>query len=199
MIFREKTYSVLLASCDEKLNSAVRSALAGNEYWPVLTAKNGGEARRLAAERDLDLILVNDPLTDGPAVSLAEDLSLSGSAIVGLLVRREIADDAYFRTVERGVFTVAKPLAPSAFAQTMRQMCAAREKLALSERRQETVEDRMAQIRLVNRAKWLLIEKEGLTEPQAHRRLEKLAMDSRRTKEAVAEEIIYLDSFAKKL
>ena len=190
MIFREKTYSVLLASSDEKLNTAVKSALAVNEYWPVLTANNGGEARRLAAERHFDLILVNDPLSDGPAVSLAEDLSLSGSAVTALLVRRDSADDAYFRTVERGVFTIAKPLSPAAFLQTMRLLCAAREKLALSERRQETVEDRMAQIRLVNRAKWLLIEKEGLTEPQAHRRLEKLAMDTRRSKEDVARDIL---------
>ena len=198
MIFREKTYSVLLASSDEKLNNAVKSALAVNEYWPVLTARNGGEARRMASERNFDLILVNDPLSDEPAVTLAEDLSLAGSAVTALLVRRESADDAYFRTVERGVFTVAKPLSPAVFAQTMRLMCAAREKLALSEHRQQTVEDRMAQIRLVNRAKWLLIDREGLTEAQAHRRIEKLAMDTRRSKEAVAEEILHLDRLSKK-
>ncbi len=190
MIFREKTYSVLLASSDEKLNNAVRSALAVNEYWPVLTASNGGEARRMASDRDFDIVLVNDPLSDEPAVSLAEDLSLSGSGVTALLMRRESADDAYFRSVERGVFTIPKPLSPAVFAQAMRMLCAAREKLLLSERRQESVEDRMAQIRLVNRAKWLLIEREGLTEPQAHRHLEKMAMDSRRSKEEVARELI---------
>ena len=52
------------------------------------------------------------------------------------------------------------------------------------------VEDRMAQIRLVNRAKWAIIEQENLTEPQAHRRIEKLAMDRRVSKEQIAEDIL---------
>lgn len=190
MIFREKTYSVLLASSDEKLNNAVRSALAVNEYWPVLTASNGGEARRMASDRDFDIVLVNDPLSDEPAISLAEDLSLSGSGVTALLMRRESADDAYFRSVERGVFTIPKPLSPAVFAQTMRMLCAAREKLLLSERRQESVEDRMAQIRLVNRAKWLLIQCLHMTEEDAHRYITRQAMEQRSTKREIAENII---------
>ena len=74
--------------------------------------------------------------------------------------------------------------------QDLRLLCAARERLALSETKQQTIETRMAQIRLVNRAKWALIEQEGLTEPQAHRKIEKLAMDRRVSKEQIAEEIL---------
>jgi response regulator NasT len=199
MIFRDQTYSVLLASADEKLNSAVRSALTPGEYWPVLTVKNGGEARRFAAERDFDIILVNDVLPDESSLQLAEQLCHVSSAAVALLAKREEADDLYFRTVEQGVFLLQKPVPLAAFQHSMRLLCAACERLRRSEAKQLSVETRMAQIRLVNRAKWVLIENEGLTEPQAHRRLEKMAMDSRRTKEDVAEEIIYLDSARKKL
>ena len=190
MIFREKTYSVLIASADEKLNTALQSAMAPGEYWPLSFAKNGAEARRLAAERSFDLILVNDPLPGGSALQLARELSADSAACVAVLTPREIAEEVYFQAVESGVFTIAKPLPMAAFVQDLRLLCAARERLALSETKQQTVETRMAQIRLVNRAKWALIEQEGLTEPQAHRKIEKLAMDRRVSKEQIAEEIL---------
>ena len=120
MIFRETTYSVLLASADEKLNSAVLSVLAPGEYWPVCLAKNGAEARRLAAERSFDLILVNDPLPGCSALQLAEELSAGSPAVAALLVRSEEADDVYFRCVEQGVSVIPKPLAKAAFLQLAR-------------------------------------------------------------------------------
>ena len=48
----------------------------------------------------------------------------------------------------------------------------------------------MEEIRLVNRAKWLLIEQRGMDEPTAHRYIEKQAMDRCVTRRAVAEEIV---------
>jgi response regulator NasT len=51
------------------------------------------------------------------------------------------------------------------------------------------MEDKMEEIRLVNKAKWLLISNEGLLEPEAHRYLEKEAMDRCISKKAVAEEL----------
>ena len=50
--------------------------------------------------------------------------------------------------------------------------------------------EKIEEIKLVNRAKLLLMEKEGLDENGAHRFLEKLAMNSRSTKRKIAEEII---------
>ena len=194
MIFREKTYSVLLASSDEKVNSAVRSALPPGEYWPVLTAASSAEAKRAAAQRQFDLILINDPLPGDSALDLALQLGEEDNAIVALLVASDKAEDLYFRTVEQGIFTIPKPLPLQTFQQELRLLCAARERLAIAGKRQETVEERMAQIRLVNRAKWVLIEREGLTEPQAHRKIEKMAMDRRVSKETIAEEILAKNS-----
>ena len=55
------------------------------------------------------------------------------------------------------------------------------------------MEEKIAEIRLVNKAKWLLIDKLGMAEPDAHRLIEKRAMDTRTPKREVAQEII--DSF----
>jgi len=48
----------------------------------------------------------------------------------------------------------------------------------------------MNEIRLVNRAKWLLISELKMTEPDAHRYIEKQAMDRCVSKRRIAEEII---------
>lgn len=48
----------------------------------------------------------------------------------------------------------------------------------------------MEEIRLVNRAKWLLISELKMEEPQAHRYIEKQSMDLCVPKRQVAEDII---------
>lgn len=45
-------------------------------------------------------------------------------------------------------------------------------------------------LKIVNRAKGVLITRLGMTEPEAHRYIEKRAMDMRATKRAVAESIL---------
>ena len=52
------------------------------------------------------------------------------------------------------------------------------------------LKEKMEEIRLVNRAKLLLIEKKSMSEADAHRYLEKTAMDSGKKRIAVANDII---------
>ena len=52
----------------------------------------------------------------------------------------------------------------------------------------------MEEIRLVNRATWLLIRERNMTEPDAHRYIARQAMDRCISKRAVAVEIIRLYS-----
>ena len=58
------------------------------------------------------------------------------------------------------------------------------------EAKQATVEDKIQEIRLVNKAKWALIQCLGMTEEEAHRHIEKRAMDERLTRREVASRIL---------
>ena len=53
-----------------------------------------------------------------------------------------------------------------------------------------SIEEKMEQIRLVNRAKWLLIGELKMSEPDAHRYIEKQAMDRCVSRREIAENII---------
>ena len=56
----------------------------------------------------------------------------------------------------------------------------------------ERLEQKIQDIRTIDRAKCLLIQYSGMSEEQAHRYLEKQAMDRRMTRREVAEEVLRL-------
>ena len=69
-------------------------------------------------------------------------------------------------------------------------MSSARERLRKSFKKALSIEEKMEEIRIVNRAKWLLISELKMDEQGAHRYIEKQAMDRCISKRIVAEEII---------
>ena len=69
-------------------------------------------------------------------------------------------------------------------------MESARERLRALEKKSLSFEEKMEEIRRMNQAKWLLIEREGLTEQEAHERILRTAMERRISKRQAAEEIL---------
>ena len=69
-------------------------------------------------------------------------------------------------------------------------MESARGRLRHFERKSLSIEVKMAENRLVNKAKWILSSELSMNEPDAHRYIEKQAMDRCIAKRTIAEEII---------
>lgn len=176
MVFQERTYSVLLVSASAKFNTAIMPLLPVTDYWPVSVAKSVAEARRFLLDSPCDIVVINSPLPDDSGMGLAMDLCAASGAGVLLLVK--------------GVVTLQKPTSLQMVSQSLRVLCATRERLRQLEAKQVTVQEKIEEIRLVNRAKWLLIENLHLAEPDAHRYVEKQAMDLRISKREAAECII---------
>ena len=190
MPLREHVYSILIVSASEKFNAALRPLLPESDYDPVRFAVSVSEAQRLVQERSFDLVLVNTPLPDDFGRRLAVDISRREDSVAAMLVRGELYDETYARVFAQGVFTIRKPVSPALLLQSLDWMRTARERLRAMEKRTVSLEDKMAEIRLVNRAKWTLIEKRHMTEADAHRYIEKQAMDRCITRRAVAERIL---------
>lgn len=189
MVFRERTYSVLLVSASGSFLTSLQPMLPMSEYWPVTTVTSISSARRALVEKTYDLSSSHPP-ADEFGTRFAIDVSAKSSAIVLLFVKNDRYPEVYGKVMEHGVLAVSKPTSTQMVAQSLRVMCTMRERLRMMEAKQATVEDKIAEIRLFNRAKWLLIEHEGISEADAQHRLEKQAMDSRVSKKKVAEEII---------
>lgn len=190
MIFQERTYSVLLVSSFDKFNTATIDLLPMTDYWPVVTVKSIAEAKRRLLEQSFDIVLINAPLPDDFGTRFAIDVCRSSEAGVLILVKNELYNDIYAKVVEFGVMTLSKPTSVSIISQTLRILCATRERMRQVAAKQATVEEKMEEIRLVNRAKWQLIQCLSMTEEEAHRYIEKQSMDLRISKRQVAENII---------
>ncbi len=190
MVFQERTYGVLLVSTSDKFNTATLDLLPVNDFWPVVTVKSVAEARRRLLEQNYDIVIINAPLPDDFGMRLAIDVCSESAAGVLILVKNELYNDIYAKVVEFGVMTLSKPTTIPIISQTLRILCATRERMRRMEAKQATVEEKVEEIRLVNRAKWQLIQCMDMTEEDAHRYIEKQAMDLRVSKRQVAENII---------
>ena len=190
MIFLERTYSVLIVTASDSFTNSIIPLLPVTDYWPVTTARSVAEARRRSVETAYDIVLINTPLPDDFGMRLAIDICTNSGAGVLLMVKNDHFDDIYAKVVSYGVITLSKPTNLQMVAQNLRILCATRERMRQMEAKQATVEEKIEEIRLVNRAKWLLIEHLGMTEPEAHRFIEKQAMDERISKREVAEGLI---------
>ena len=194
MSLKERVYSVLIVSASEKLNIALSDLLPESHYQPIRTVSSISAAGRAWSERSYDFVIINSPLPDDTGIRFAIDTAVSAGVVVLLLVRAELHDDVRDKVVEHGVYTLAKPLSRPVISLALDWMATNRERLRKLEKKTLSVEEKMEEIRLVNRAKWLLISELKMDEPQAHRYIEKQAMDRCVPKREVAEEIIKIYS-----
>ena len=169
MDLRDRRYAVLLVSASEKTTSSLKALLPESLYSPVAEARDIQSARRALLENTYDIVIINTPFKDDFGTSLALNIcDGSGS----------------------GVLLLVKPTNAQIFSQSLRLLCGTRERLRRMEQKTASIEEKMRDIRIINRAKWLLIENLKMSEETAHRYIEKQAMDRCVTKRTIAESII---------
>ena len=185
-----RSYSVLSVAAAEKFHTSLRELLPSGRYDPVHSAFDAAEARRRILESRYDIIVISAPLRDEFGTHLAQHFAENSGAGILLLVKPEYYSDVSAQVTPLGVLTLSKPTSPQLMLQCMELLCGTRERLRRMEQKSASIEDKMAEIRLVNRAKWVLIEKQGMSEQDAHRYIEKQAMDRCVSKRVIAEEIL---------
>lgn len=190
MELKRRQYKVLIVSAQPKFNESLRELMDTRTYYEYEVVQSVSAAKQTLGERPFDIVMINAPLPDDDGVRLAIDRSSEKSGAVLLLVRNEYYADIFDRVCPYGVYTLPKPSPKQLVTQAFDWLESSCERLKKLEKRSVSLEDKMAEIRLVNKAKWLLISNEGISEEEAHHRIEKLAMDRCVTKRVIAEEII---------
>ena len=190
MPFKEYVYSVLIVSSSERFNTSFTELLPKKDYSPVDIVKSISHARRKAAERTYDLIIINAPLPDEFGRKFAIDVCTDSNSVAVLFVKNDLYDEIYAKVLEHGVLTLHKPVSVPVVNQALDWMRSISRRLGKIEKRTLTLEEKMSEIRIVNRAKWTLIESCQMTEADAHRYIEKQAMDLCVTRRKIAANIL---------
>ena len=181
--------TALIVSKSDKLISFI-SGMLKRDGMTVLTAISASESRRVAQERDISLCVIDTPLIDDPTGELAIDLSNRISCQVIVLIKNENYDELTSKLEVLGIMTVSKPISVPMLTNTLHLAKAINYRFLRVQEERKNMIQKMDDFKYVNRAKLLLISYLNMSEGEAHRYIEKQAMDLRISKRKVAESIL---------
>ena len=156
----------------------------------IAAAKSCGEARRLLLEREFDLVVVNAPLSDESGEDLSRYVASKSMSQVILIVKSEYFDEVSAICEGDGVLTVSKPVNRTVLWSAIKLASSAQKQVRRVQDENNKLKQKIEDIRIVDRAKCLLISYLKMSEQEAHRHIEKQAMDLRSTRRIVAEGIL---------
>ena len=170
----------LIVSTSEKGKSFFSDLIKTVGISNTVTVGSGSEARRI----------LNTPLSDEFGHELAIAISKNYNTGVLLVVKNDIADAVSAKVEDYGVFVIEKPLNRQFVYKSIKYIYISRKKFLGLQSENERLKVKISEIRLIDRAKCILIQYLNMSEPQAHRYIEKQAMDLRVTKKEIAENIL---------
>jgi AmiR/NasT family two-component response regulator len=182
--------SILVVSSTEKSIAFILDMLCQNSYKEITTMQTCSEARAVLKERCYDLCIINAPLCDESGENFSREIVSKGISQVILIVNSEIFEKVSQKVEDIGVFTLSKPISKSIFSSALKLANASYNKMALLQVENQKLSQKLEDLRLIDRAKCTLIQYLSMTESEAHKYIERQAMDLRVTKKTIAHNIL---------
>ncbi len=188
--------TVVVAEDESLIRIDVVETLTDNGYTVVGEAADGEAAVALARQHRPDLVVmdVKMPLMDG--ITAAEILAKEKIAPVVLLTafsQRELVE----RASEAGALAyVVKPFTPNDLIPAIEIALSRYQQISALEDEIADIAERLETRKILDRAKGILNDTMGLTEPEAFRWIQKASMDRRLSMREVAQTVV--DQLAEK-
>ena len=182
--------SALIVAKSEKTTQSIMALLKEEGYIDLETADSAADAKKYAEQKDFDLVFIYTPLTDEVGLNLSIHIGEYANSGVFIAVSGETAARAGEKLSVHGVVTLVKPITVEAVHQSVLALRALKCRIGIMERENEKLKIQLEQIKVINRAKCVLMQCLNMTEQQAHKYLEKQAMDLRVSKKYVAEQVL---------
>ena len=151
MSLKERCYSILIVSATDSFTSAIGVLLPESRDTPIHNATTINVAKRMIAERSYDFVIINSPLSDDIGTRFAIDTCTLKHTAVLLLVKADIHATIHDKVAKDGVFTLPKPISKAILIQALYWMESMRERLRQFEKKSVSIEEKMAEIRIVNK------------------------------------------------
>jgi response regulator NasT len=181
---------ILVAEDETIIRLDLRDLLVRSGFDVVAEARDGEEAVALAREHapDLAILDVKMPRLDG--IEAARRI-VDERPIPIVMLTAYGQDELVSRAVEAGVFGyLVKPFREADLLPAIRTARARHEELSAIRDQAESLAEALAARKSIERAKGLLMEREGLSEQEAFARLRKASQISGRPLKVVAEALI---------
>ena len=174
----------LLVSSSGQSTAPLLELLKSEGFGPVTVTAAAFNARQETERTAFDLICINAPLADENGIDLSRHFAETTRAGVVMIVPQKNADEV------NDMLVIAKPINRHLFHHFLQFTDCFRTRMLKMERENEALKSMVEDMRLVDRAKLLLVSYLNMTEAEAHRYLEKRAMDLRVSRVEVAKQVI---------
>lgn len=165
---------ILSASEEIRLSLAETAAAVSDE----ICTGDGTDIRN----RDLSLfgtVIIAVPLAAEYGIDLAAHICRSSEASVILLVPQKSIEDICRRTADTGIYVLPRNAGRQCIIQAIRFMSYNRRRLSVLTKEKDQLSEKIRENKLIHRAKCALMHYLSISENEAHRQIQKLAMDSR--------------------
>ena len=187
---KERLYSVLVVNSSPSLSPEIPRLFPETGFYPVKSVTSGVLARRTGLFRTFDIVLINAPLVDENGMTLALDMAKNTLSSVLLLSPPSLYGAVAEGVKGSGVYVLKKPFTLSLLETSISFMCATFDRLVQLEERRVKTEEKMEEIKLVSRAKLVVMEDMHLGEEEAQQYILRQAMDRCISKREAAANII---------
>jgi two-component system, response regulator PdtaR len=181
---------ILIAEDETIIRLDLRELLEGAGFEVVAEARDGEEAVALAQSEQPDLALLDVKMPKLDGIDAARRI-LDRRPIPIVMVTAYGEEELVTRAVEVGVFGyLVKPFRESDLLPAIATARARHEELTAVREEADSLAEALAARKAIERAKGLLMEREGLTEKDAFARLRKASQISGRPLKVVADALI---------
>lgn len=148
------------------------------------------EAKDKLSYGEYDVIVVNTPLEEETGLDFSVYCAEHTKACIIMMVQQEKAMEAAALAGPYGILVIQKPLNRHLFHHYLIFTQCFKERLLSVEKENQQLKLKLEELKIIDRAKLLLMQCLKMSESQAHRYLEKQAMNMRTSKLAVAKQVI---------
>lgn len=181
----------LIVSSNNEIAALAEQILRTEGFGKTAAVFSASEARRLVgSETEPELVIINAPLTDEFGQELAEMIAENTAAGIILICSGDVADEIADRVSDSGINVIPRTAAGDMLRRTVRLVIASRIRMAGLKKENPDILSRIEEMRTINRAKVTLMKYLKFTEPQAHKYIEKQAMNNRCTRLETALKIL---------
>ncbi|WP_255882962.1 MULTISPECIES: ANTAR domain-containing response regulator [unclassified Ruminococcus] len=182
--------SVLVISRTDALAAPLKELMQSEGYSDVSTACSTQQAKALMRERSFDVVIINTPILDGGGIDLSVELVSCSRSGVFVLMKSDVYEKCCDAVEEKGVFAMQKPLNRAVFHQCLKIWEISKNRLFSLESENLQLKHKVEEMKVINRAKCTLMQCLTMSEQQAHRYIEKQAMDMRISRFQVAQRVL---------
>ncbi|MBC7765383.1 MAG: ANTAR domain-containing protein [Hyphomonadaceae bacterium] len=181
---------IMIAVNNANTGSQIKSLLTTNGFAVGDICTSGNDAIRKARLKQTELLILNFDLSDMTGVEVSKILGADELCSIILLTsetQKEFVDD---KVAHLDLVCISKPINKTILLQAVEVMLKTRKKIVKLKAEVMTLKEDIKTRKMIEKAKGLLMEKLGMSENEAYRKIQKNSMDSGVTMKDIAKVIV---------